>query len=178
MPGCIQPMSSPMMNRMFGLDCCCANAGKAIAVAAAARPTRPLRRTRMQCMACASWLKRHWFTDCHARYGPVMGSMRRAYGCGSIQLRLRNLACTRPQCGAVFRLAPMLAIQLRNLRTPKYEPLWNHFRMRSSDRLDDAKSKTGILRIISGNRRRSDLGARSHTGWQFVSQSLLQDPAG
>ena len=67
----------------------------------------------------------------------------------------------------------MLAIQFRNLRTPKYEPLQNYFRMRSSDRLDDAKSKTGIPRIISGNRWRSDLGARSHTGRQFVSQSLL-----
>src|SRR5262245_14614379 len=172
MLGCIQPMSSPMMNRMFGLDCCCANAGRAVAVAAAARPTRPLRRTRMQCMACASWLKRHWFTDCHARYG--LNASRVRVWVKSIEIR--NLACTRPQCGAVFRLAPMLAIQFRNLRTPKYEPLRN-FRMRSSDRLDDAKSKTGIPRIISGKRRRSDLDARSHTGWQFVSHLLLRDPA-
>src|SRR6478735_6695064 len=39
MLGCIQPMSSPMMNRMFGCCACCALAG--LAVMAAVRTVAP-----------------------------------------------------------------------------------------------------------------------------------------
>src|SRR5262245_1125977 len=39
MLGCIQPMSSPIMKRMLGFCCCCANAG-VIAAATMAAPAR------------------------------------------------------------------------------------------------------------------------------------------
>ena len=41
MLGCIQPMSSPMMNRMLGFCCCCAAAGVLAAVTAANSASKP-----------------------------------------------------------------------------------------------------------------------------------------
>src|SRR5262245_51709016 len=41
MLGCIQPMSSPMMNRMLGFCCCCAAAGMLATVTAASKANNP-----------------------------------------------------------------------------------------------------------------------------------------
>src|SRR5881628_1402825 len=41
MPGCIMPMSSPMMKRMLGFCCCCAAAGRLAAVIAAIEASKP-----------------------------------------------------------------------------------------------------------------------------------------
>src|SRR5215470_10092288 len=41
MLGCIQPMSSPMMNKMFGFCCCCAVAGVPGTDTAAHNASRP-----------------------------------------------------------------------------------------------------------------------------------------
>src|SRR5262245_1296776 len=41
MLGCIQPMSSPMMNRMLGFCSCCAAAGALAAIAATSEASKP-----------------------------------------------------------------------------------------------------------------------------------------
>src|SRR3954470_14494151 len=41
MPGCMMPMSSPMMKRMLGFCCCCAAAGRLAADIAAIEVSKP-----------------------------------------------------------------------------------------------------------------------------------------
>src|SRR5262249_15768055 len=56
MPGCIQPMSSPMMNRMLGFDCCCAEVGVTVAIVEATRASAP-RQSSLLILICLSPLK-------------------------------------------------------------------------------------------------------------------------
>src|SRR6516162_11121845 len=62
MLGCIQPMSSPMMNRMLGFRCCgCAAAGKLAAVRGtndASSPRKNFLVTRMACFLNSGCLNR------------------------------------------------------------------------------------------------------------------------
>src|SRR5262249_13852864 len=52
MPGCIQPISSPMMKRMLGF-CCCAAAGAVAAVTAAHNASKP---SDNRCIILMRWL--------------------------------------------------------------------------------------------------------------------------
>src|SRR5215471_18484977 len=47
MPGCMKPMSSPMMKRMLGFCCCCAAAGALVTIAEAIAASEPSQRFRM-----------------------------------------------------------------------------------------------------------------------------------
>src|ERR1700751_4275582 len=60
MLGCIQPISSPMMNRMLGFGCCWADAGALAIETAAAPASKPSHNFRDTFMAKVSYRRVEW----------------------------------------------------------------------------------------------------------------------